>query len=148
MDLVLSSEATLLDPPITQYLSILKLNILSDNKPVLLKLFTNSYKEQCSTDSDFLNSNNFSKKRRTYIWKETDKAYFVQHLQEEMNILETKLQNRTISTSKSDIDYFLKKVQNTFLKSANKVLKCKAIEAQKKNFQSEKKTKNGLIRLA
>ena len=36
-DLVLSSEATLLDPAIIQYLLILELDILSDHKPVLLK---------------------------------------------------------------------------------------------------------------
>ena len=137
--LVLSSEAILLDPAIIQHLLILKLNILSDHKPVLLKQFANNYKEQCSTDSDFLNWNKFSKKRTTHIWKETDKADFVQQLQEETEILETKLQNFTISTSKSGTDYFLGEIQNTFLKLANNVLKCKAIKTQKKNSQPKNK---------
>ena len=108
--LVLSSEATLLDPAIIQYLSLLELNILLEHKPVLLKLFVNNYKEQCSTDSNFLNWTKFCKTQTTYISKETTKDIFVQKLEEKTDILETKLNNH-----KSGIDYFLKEIQNIFL---------------------------------
>ena len=109
VDLVLSSEATLLDPAIIQYLSLLELNILLEHKSVLLKLFVNNYKEQCSTDSNFLNWIKFCKKQTTYILKETTKDIFVQKLEEKTDILETKLENH-----KSGIDYFVKEIQNIF----------------------------------
>ena len=67
VDSVLSSEKTLIDPTIVQYLKILELHVLSDHKHALLNLFASNDKEQCSTVSDFLNSNRFRKKRTTYL---------------------------------------------------------------------------------
>ena len=43
------------------------------------------------------------------------KADFVQQLQEETEILETKLRNRKTITSKSSIKYFFEEIQNTKL---------------------------------
>lgn len=66
--LILSSEPTLLDPAIFQYLPIFQiLNISSHHKPDLLKLFVNNCKNQCSAYSDFFNSKKFCKKRKTCI---------------------------------------------------------------------------------
>ena len=40
---------------------------------------------------------------------------FIQQLQEKTIILESRLPNHKISSSKSGIDYFLEKIQNIFL---------------------------------
>ena len=62
VDLILSSEPTLLDPAIFQYLPIFQfLNISSHHKPDLLKHFANNCKNQYSAYSDSFNSKKFCK---------------------------------------------------------------------------------------
>lgn len=62
-------------------------------------------------------------------------------------ILENKIQNYKINTSKSGIDHFYEEIQSTFLTSAYKVWSIRQLE-DKRKMPSQKIKKNGLIKLA
>ena len=122
IDLVLTSEISLLETALIQYLSVLDINHLSDHCPILLKLSNPKQTFNISEKQD--DGVKLEKKTPEYRWRKILEKEYSEKLNQETKKLTTIMKNTSNDNDNSSkIDNFLQEIEGVYLSAADNILK-------------------------
>lgn len=131
VDLILTSEYTLSNTKLIQYMSVGDLNYLSDHKPITLSTKSVRSSECCIENAEFL-----TPIKDRFIWDENVKEAYIKQLDDESKKIFKTLK---VSNSKTSINETLELFENLFLNTAEKTLRKKPNKDIFKNRKNKHK---------